>query len=184
MLSRVDEKTRIAHAALELVEPGMSVLLDDSTSVRQMIPGLGEKAPLHIATMFLEGLRMLGQMAAHAELTVIGLGGVYSASHDCFVGLQCVEQIRSIRADAVFLSSSAVSDTDAFHQEERMVELKRELIRAATRKYLLVDSSKLGRVALHKVVPLDTFDLVFTDPGADPTFLQAWEANGIPYRIA
>lgn len=182
--SRVDEKAAIARAALEFVEPGMSIVLDDSTSVRQMIPGLADKSPLHVATMFLEGLRMLSQIATRTELTIIGLGGVYNASHDCFVGLQCVEQIRGIRADAVFLSTSAVSAGDAFHQEERIVELKREMLKVSTRKYLLVDSSKLARVALHRVVPLDAFDVIITDEGANPEILQALDAAGIAYRVA
>ncbi|MDI6909042.1 DeoR/GlpR family DNA-binding transcription regulator [Nocardioides sp.] len=182
--AKVDEKTAIARAALDLVDPGMSLLLDDSTTVRQMIPGLQDKAPLHVATMFLEGLRMLSQIATRAELTIIGLGGVYNASHDCFVGLQCIEQIRSIRADAVFLSTSAVSSGDAFHQEERIVELKRQMLDVATFRCLLVDSSKLGRVALHRVVPLDAFDLIITDAGANPAVLQAWDTAGIAYQIA
>lgn len=182
--AKVDEKAAIARAALGHVEPGMSLMLDDSTTVRQMIPGLQDKTPLHVATMFLEGMRMLSQIASRAELTIIGLGGVYNASHDCFVGLQCVEQIRGIRADAVFLSTSAVSTTDAFHQEERIVELKRQMLEVATSKYLLVDSSKLGRVALHRVFPLDTFDLIITDTGADPAVLQAWDTAGIRYQIA
>jgi DeoR/GlpR family transcriptional regulator of sugar metabolism len=182
--SRVEEKSKIAQAALDLVEPGMSLLLDDSTSVLQMIPGLAEKTPLHVATMFLEGLRVLSEHAAHSELTVIGLGGVYDASHDSFVGMQCLEQIRGLRADALFLSTSAVSTTDAFHQEERIVALKREMTKVATRKYLLVDHGKLGRVALHQIVSLDVFDLVITDADADPQILRAWETAGIPYRLA
>lgn len=184
MKARVDEKAKIARVALDLVQPGMSLLLDDSTTVRQMIPGLQDKTPLHVGTMFLEGLRMLSQMAVHSELTVLGLGGVYNAHHDCFVGLQCVEQIRTIRADAVFLSSSAASATDAFHQEERIVELKRELINAATHRYLLIDSAKLGRVALHRVVPLEVFDCIITDAEADPEILRSWESAGIDYRLA
>lgn len=184
MKARTDEKAKIAQTALELVEPGMSLLLDDSTTVRQMIPGLQEKTPLHVGTMFLEGLRLLSQMAVNSEMTVIGLGGVYNAPHDCFVGLQCVEQIRTIRADAVFLSSSAVSATHAFHQEERIVELKRELINAATQRYLLIDAAKLGKVALHRVVPLDEFDCIITDSDADPEVLRAWDSAGIRYRLA
>lgn len=184
MQAKVEEKAAIARAALDHVHSGMSLLLDDSTTVRQMIPGLQSKSPLHVATMFLEGMRMLSQIATRAEITIIGLGGVYNASHDCFVGLQCVEQIRGIRADAVFLSTSAVSTTDAFHQEERIVEIKRQMLEVATFKCLLVDSSKLGRVALHRVVPLDAFDLIITDAGADPAVLQAWDAAGISYQIA
>ena len=184
MMSKAQEKSAIAQAALRYVEPGMSVMLDDSTSILHMIPGLAHRTPLHVATTFLAGLRRLADIAADSDLTIIGLGGVYDLPHDSFVGMQCLEQIAGIRADALFMSTSSISATDAFHQEERIVALKRAMVYAATKRYLLVDHTKLGRVALHKIVPLDEFDLIITDVGADPTLLAAWDASGIRYEVA
>jgi len=184
MMSRAPEKTAIAEVALRHVEPGMSVMLDDSTTILHMIPGLAERTPLHVATTFLAGLRRLADIAADSDLTVIALGGVYDLPHDSFVGMQCIEQIAGIRADALFMSTSAVSTTEAFHQEERIVALKRAMLRAATKRYLLVDHTKLGRVALHRIAPLVDFDLVITDVGVDPALLEAWDAAGVRYEVA
>ena len=184
MMSRIEEKTTIATAALRYVDAGMSLLLDDSTTVMHMIAGLGQRAPLHVATSLLEGLRRLSHLAAETDLTVIGLGGVYDLPHDSFVGLQTVEQIAGLQADALFMSTSGVSVTDAFHQEERIVALKRAMVSAATRRYLLVDHSKLGCIALHKIVPLEVFDMIITDAAADPKILAAWDAAGIGYEVA
>lgn len=184
MTSKEQEKRAIARAALRHVEPGMSLLLDDSTSTLHMVPGLADRAPLHVATTLLAGMRMLADLAQDADLTVIGLGGVYDLPHDSFVGMQCIEQVAGLRADALFMSTSAVSTTDAFHQEERIVALKRAMVAAATKRYLLVDNTKLGRVALHRIVSLDQFDLIFTDAGADPAVLAAWDAAGIRYEVA
>ena len=184
MMSKAQEKSAIAQVALRYVEPGMSVMLDDSTSILHMIPGLAERSPLHVATTFLAGLRRLADIAADSDLTIIGLGGVYDLPHDSFVGMQCLEQIAGIRADALFMSTSSISATDSFHQEERIVALKRAMVYAATKRYLLVDHTKLGRVALHKIVPLDEFDLIITDAAADPSLLAAWDASGIRYQVA
>lgn len=184
MTSKSVEKSAIARAALRYVEPGMSVMLDDSTSILHMLPGLAERTPLHVATTFLTALRRLADLTADSDITVIGLGGTYDLSHDSFVGMQCVEQISGIRADVLFTSTSAVSTTDAFHQEERIVAIKRAMVRAATKRYLLVDNTKLGRVALHKIVPLGDFDLIITDAHADPAVLSAWDASGIHYEVA
>jgi DeoR/GlpR family transcriptional regulator of sugar metabolism len=183
MTSNEVEKSAIAEAALEHVEPGMSVMLDDSTTILHMIPGLAQYAPLHVATTFLTALSRLAQLATETDLTIIGLGGVYDEPHDSFVGMQCLEQIAGIRADVLFTSTSAVSATHAFHQEERIVALKRAMMDAATKRYLLVDHTKLGRVALHRVVPLDEFDLVITDSRADPAVLEQWAANGIKHHV-
>jgi DeoR/GlpR family transcriptional regulator of sugar metabolism len=184
MTSNEAEKNAIAKVALEYVEPGMSVMLDDSTTILRMLPGLAELAPLHVTTTFLTALTRLSELATQTDLTLIGLGGVYDVPHDSFVGMQCIEQISGIRTDVLFTSTSAVSGSHVFHQEERIVELKRAMVQAATKRYLLVDHTKLGRVALHRAFPLDVFDLVITDSGADPAVLEAWAASGIKYRVA
>lgn len=98
--------------------------------------------------------------------------------------MACLEQVRGIHADALFMSAPAVSGTDAFHQEERIVALKRAMVEAATRRYLLVDHTKLGRVALHGIVPLDVFDRIVTVATVASEILRDWEAAGIAYEIA
>jgi DeoR/GlpR family transcriptional regulator of sugar metabolism len=178
------EKSAIARAALQHVHPGMSILLDDSTTVLKMVEGLPELAPLHVATTFVAGLRQLSELTHDHNLTVIGIGGRYDVAHDSFVGVQTNEQVRGLHVDAVFMSTSAVSATDMFHQEEQIVALKREMLNSATRKYLLVDHTKLGRLALLKIAALTELDLIITDAGADPEILAAWSAAGIEYAIA
>ncbi len=178
------EKRAIAEAALRYVHPGMSIMLDDSTSALQMVPGLKERGPLHVATNFVQAISRLAEIADEGNLTIMGMGGLYDQPHDALVGLQCVEQISNIRADALFMSTSAVSGCEGFHQEERIVAIKRAMMQASTTRYLLIDHLKLGRVALHRVAPLKDFDLVITDEGADPEVLREWENAGITYEIA
>lgn len=179
------EKTAIAATALKYVEPGESVLLDDSTTVMRMIDGFADLAPLHVATPFLSGLRNLTELAkGHDGLIVIGVGGRYDVAHDSFVGVQTNEQVRGLHVDALFMSTSAVSTTDMYHQEEQIMTLKRQMLESASRRYLLVDHKKLGQTALLKIASLTDLDLIITDPGADPKILSAWRDMGISYEIA
>ncbi len=179
------EKAAIAGAALKYVESGMSILLDDSTTALRMIDGLAEYTPLHVATTFVAGLRRLSELArADDELTVIGIGGRYDVAHDSFVGVQTTDQVRGLHVDAMFMSTSAVAGTDMYHQEEQIVVLKRQMMASATKRYLLVDHSKLGRMALVKIASLSEFELVITDPGVDPAILRAWQAAGIAFEVA
>ncbi len=184
LASMTAEKRAIAEVALRHVEPGMSILLDDSTTVLAMIDGLAERAPLHVATTFVEGLRRLSVLAGDHDLTLIGLGGRYDVAHDSFVGVQTNQQVAGIHVDAVFLSTSAVSSTDMFHQEEQVAALKREMLGSASRRYLLIDHTKLDRRALLKIASLSDLDLIITDDGAAPAVLDAWSAAGIAYQIA
>ena len=184
LATMADQKVAIATAALRYVEPGMSILLDDSTTVLRMIGGLAARAPLHVATTFVTGLRQLSELTHDHNLTMIGIGGRYDVAHDSFVGVQTNEQVRGIHVDAVFMSTAAVSLTDMFHQEEQIVSLKREMLRSASKRYLLVDHTKLNRMALLKIASLTELDLVITDAEADPEVLDAWTSAGIAFELA
>ncbi len=185
LASMTAEKAAIAKAALQYVQPGMSILLDDSTTVLAMVEGLADRTPLHVATTFVTGMRRLSELAGdHHDLTMIGLGGRYDVAHDSFVGVQTNQQVEGIHVDAVFLSTSAVSTTDMFHQEEQVAALKREMINSASQRYLLIDHTKLNRLALLKIAGLAELDLIITDDGADPAVLADWAGAGIAYEIA
>ncbi|HEX8509888.1 MAG TPA: DeoR/GlpR family DNA-binding transcription regulator [Propionibacteriaceae bacterium] len=184
LASMAIQKGAIAAAALQYVHPGMSILLDDSTTVLRMIDGLAERAPLHVATTFVTGLRQLSELTHDHNVTVIGIGGRYDVAHDSFVGVQTNQQVRGLHVDAVFMSTAAVSLTDMFHQEEQIVALKREMLNSASRRYLLVDHTKLNRMALLQIAPLSDFDLIITDAEADPEVLAAWSSAGLAVEIA
>jgi DeoR/GlpR family transcriptional regulator of sugar metabolism len=179
--SAVEQKRQIARAALRHVEPGMSLIFDDSTTVLHMVPGLAELAPLHVATNFLAGLR---ELAAVPDIRVIAIGGDYDPLHDSFQGMHAIEAIGAIHADAVFMSTSAVSADHAYHQEDRIVAFKRAMLESASARYLLVDNSKLEKTALHRLAPLSAFDLVITDSDAGPEALAALKAAGVTMEVA
>lgn len=184
LASMTAEKEAIAQAALAYVEPGMSIILDDSTTVLAMIDGLAERAPLHVATTFVTGMRRLSELAADHDITLIGIGGRYDVAHDSFVGVQTNQQVQGIHVDAVFMSTSAVSLTDMYHQEEQVAALKREMLNSASKRFLLIDHTKVNRRALLKIAALSELDLIVTDGAADAAVLATWGAAGIAYELA
>lgn len=175
------EKQAIAKHAAQYVESGMSIMLDDSTTTAEMIPHLHELAPLRVATYYLDAIRQLSEMEG---IAVMALGGDYVRSYDSFLGTMCVECIDSIRVDALFLSTSAISGIYAYHQEDRSVAVKRKAMEVARRRYLLVDHTKVGKMALHRLVPLSNFDLVIIDSGVSESGLAELEANDVKYELA
>jgi DeoR/GlpR family transcriptional regulator of sugar metabolism len=177
----LEEKRAIARHAARYVEPGSSVILDDATTTLQLVPYLANLTPLQVATNFLRAMRPLSEIR---DLGLMALGGDYDPSHDSFLGVMCVEAIESIHVDAVFVSTSAVSGGIAFHQEQRIVAVKRAMLRAAEKRYLLLDHSKLGRRALHRLVPLGEFDLVVVDSGVTEEALAELEKENVRYEVA
>ena len=179
--SRLDAKRAIAQHACRHVEPGMSVLLDDSTTVLQMLPHLAALAPLTVATHYLAAL---GELARMRDIALVALGGRYDPQHDAFLGTACLETIQSMRFDAVFASTSAVSGGYAFHQEDRVVAVKRAMLDSAAHRYLLIDHSKLTRSAQPRLAPLHRFDVMIVDADVPPRQLAALREHDARVEVA
>lgn len=175
------EKRAIAAHAGGMIEPGMAVMLDDSTTALELAHQLKDITPLTVVTNFLETLNVLADTRG---IHLMALGGDYDRLHDSFLGVSCIEAIQSLQVDICFTSTSAVSGAFAFHQEQHIVSVKRAMINAAARNVLLVDHSKLGRVALHRLVPLSAFDLIVVDSGASAEALRDLDEHNVDYQVA
>ncbi|MEV4148769.1 DeoR/GlpR family DNA-binding transcription regulator [Amycolatopsis sp. NPDC049691] len=181
MKSMRHAKDAIAERAAALVEPGMAVMLDDSTTALALARRLVGITPLTVVTNFLEAMNLL---ARERDIRLMALGGDYDPLHDSFLGVSCVDAIESFRVDLCFVSTSAVSAGFAYHQEQHIVSVKRAMLAAAGRNVLLLDHTKLGRVALHRVAPLEVFERVIVDDGADAEALRELDEHKVAYEVA
>ncbi|NKQ57095.1 DeoR/GlpR transcriptional regulator [Amycolatopsis sp. K13G38] len=160
--AHVEAKAAIAREALRLVEPGMSILLDDSTSALALAKLLHEVTPLTVATNYLRAIELLKDVE---DIRLICIGGDYSATHDSFLGMPCLEAIERITVDTTFVSTSAMNADMTFHQEPEIVMVKRAMLASAQTRVLLMDSSKMPRTALHRLAPISDYNELIIDSG-------------------
>lgn len=156
------QKQAIARAAAELVHPGQTVMLDESTTTLCMAPHLSGKTPLTVIT---NGLAMIDRLKDAHGIRLVGLGGTCNTRLGAFFGLVCETAVASLRANILFMSTSAVHAAAACHQDEEVLKAKRAFMAASDARILIVDSSKFGVTALHRMAGLDAFDAVITDSG-------------------
>jgi DeoR/GlpR family transcriptional regulator of sugar metabolism len=164
------EKRALGRAAAALVEPGQSVILDDSTTAAAVAPYLAAYQPLTVIT---NGLAVIERLRATPGIGVICLGGNYNPRFNAFFGLLCEQAIAALRANILFMSSSSVLGNAAYHQEQDVVKTKRALMAIAERRILLLDSRKFGLSALYHLADLSEFDLVLTDRAVTPAVAQS-----------
>ena len=158
---RAEEKRALAAVAAGFVEPGMSVMLDDSTTVLALAPLLKERAPLTVVTNYRQVLDVL---ADAADVRLIILGGQYSRTHDSFIGAPDQTNVGAYAVDVTFQSTSTMDAATTYHQEQDIVSMKRVMLACGTRRVLMMDSSKVGHTALHRYVPVADFtDVILTD---------------------
>lgn len=176
-----DAKRQLAVAALELVEAGQSVMVDESTTGLALAQLLPQRGPLTVISNFLAVIKLL---AGEAGVDLIALGGAYYPAYDAFLGLRTTETIRSLQADVLFMSTTAVTRGQCFHQSQETVAVKRALMEAADRRVLIIDHTKFSKHGLHQLAPLTAFDLVIVDSGIDPKDLEDLQAQGVPLLLA
>lgn len=175
-----EEKRRLAQHAATLIEPGQIIIIDDGSTAGGLADYLHDIRPLTVIT---NNLGVINKLAPVPGIDVISLGGQYSKKFNGFFGILTEEALRSLRADAAFLSSSAIHGASAFHQDQEVVQTKRQMMKSAARTYLLVDHGKFGKSALHFLTELDSFDAVLTGAEIEPAHEAELREAGIKLQI-
>jgi DeoR/GlpR family transcriptional regulator of sugar metabolism len=179
--SMVEAKEAIAAEAHSIIEPGMSILLDEGTTTLALARMLADITPLTVITSYLETIKVL---TGFKDIRLISLGGEYRSNHDSFIGVQCIAALEAMRTDIAFLSTSAVGEGAAYHQEQEIVLVKRAMMASASKRILLVDHSKLMTSALHRFAQLSEFDLLITDDGLSKEQREDLVNHAVQFRLA
>lgn len=175
------EKEALAVAAMEFVEPGQALFLDDSTTVMHMARHLPTKAPITVITNF---LTVINELSDERDVSLIALGGEFHKWCSAFMGRVTIEAIAGLRADMFIMSTAAVVDDVAFHQASLTADTKKAMFAASARRILLVDHTKFERRALHAVTPLSDFDAVIVDAATEPVHVRRLKDKGVRVVVA
>lgn len=176
-----EEKLAMARAALDLVEPGMTVMVNDGSMAAVLGEMLLQKQPL---TLITNNAAIIDRMKGENGIMLIALGGIYSAKFNAFLGVVTEEALFRLRADIAFISTPAVSGRLAYHMDDNVVRTKRAMIASATRTCLLVNHQRIGHTALHVMADLADFDAVITDQAPEADILEQLNRDGVALTIA
>jgi len=174
-------KMAIAEAALQFIEPGQSLILDDSTTVLQLAKLLQSKAPLTVITNV---LTLLNELNGVRGISLVGLGGTYYNWCSAFMGAMTAESIKRLRADVLLMSTAAIADGMCFHQSEEAVATKRAMFEVASKRILLVDHTKFERRALHALASPTEFDHVIVDDATKADDIKKMRDLGVDVIVA
>nr|WP_210290506.1 MULTISPECIES: DeoR/GlpR family DNA-binding transcription regulator [unclassified Rhizobium] len=175
------EKKTIAAAAMQFIEPGQAIFLDDSTTVLQMASQLPAKVPL---TAITNSLTLMNALKDMHDVTLLALGGQYYNWCNAFMGRMTINEINRLRADAAFISMSAIIDDVVFHQSPEIVDIKRAMFESAAKRVLLMDHTKFERRALHSFAHLSEFDVVIVDGKTPADHLERMRSKNINVVVA
>jgi DeoR/GlpR family transcriptional regulator of sugar metabolism len=175
------EKEALAVAAMDYIEPGQAIILDDSTTVMRIARHLAGKAPITVIT---NTLTLMNELRDTNGITLLGLGGLYYNWCSAFMGPMTRHEIAQFHADTFIMSTSAITNDVVFHQYLETLDTKRAMFEASNKRVLLADHTKFERQALHAMVPLRDFDTVIVDDGTSRMDIERMLNTGINVVVA
>lgn len=153
-------KTAMGRRAAELVEDGMVVLLDGSTSAFHLVPFLASKKDLTVVTSGAKTALAL----AEAGLCNYCTGGKMLNNSYSYVGTQAEQFISGINADIVFFSCRGLSEDGRVSDPSvEEVNLRRAMLERSPRSYLLCDKSKFGKVYFYNLCSVSDLSGVISE---------------------
>jgi DeoR family transcriptional regulator of aga operon len=110
------------------------------------------------------------------------LGGALRRRNRAFYGAQTVAALDDLRVDKLFLGVDGfdIECGITTHYEPEAL-LNRKMVDAAQKVIAVTDSSKFGRICLHRIIDIAAIDDLVTDRGV-PELVQA-SGDRLDFRI-
>lgn len=178
---QLEHKRALAEAAMEFIEPGQAIFLDDSTTVGHITEFLPSRAPLTIITNFLTNIEAMTNIRG---ITLVALGGTYHNWCSSFMGRMTTTSIEQLRADVFIMSTAAITDDICFHQSQETVDTKRAMFDVSARRILLADHTKFEKRALYGLAKLTEFDQVVVDSQTRSDVIDRLRGEGVQVTVA
>ena len=182
-LTNMESKRKIGRAAAALVSNGDTIILDSGSTTTEVAANLVKRENLNVITNALNIALMLGALPS---CSVHVTGGQFKAPTLSLSGEKAAEFFSGqIFAEKLFLAAAAIS-TEAGLTYPSVADLyvKRAMIRAASRVYLVADSSKIGRTSFSLLGGVELIHCLITDEGILDKDRLAFQKAGIEVIVA
>jgi DeoR family transcriptional regulator of aga operon len=173
--ANLEQKRRIGQRAAALVKPGDTIAIDSGTTAIQ----LAEALPNIEVTVVTNDFGVLSALAPKNNIAIVMLGGELRRKNMAFYGGLTVEAIDALHVDMLFLGVDGFDlerGITTHYEPEAM--LNRRMVEAARVVAAITDSSKFGRVCLHRIIAVSELDILLTDTGAPQYIRQASQLRG------
>jgi DeoR/GlpR family transcriptional regulator of sugar metabolism len=181
----VELKRRISWKALDFVENGDCIFIDNSTTAYYLAEALCESSFQDIIVVSNSAL-VIDLFLKNKNIGFVSTGGKLNKDFDSFVGPQSIRTINDFNGNKYFFSTLSISAeggvSDVYSPDE--IAVKTRMYRNAQESYLLVDSTKFGRVSTVKWFELRDIRNIITDSKISEESLQQYRDMGLNMIVA
>ena len=179
-------KRWMAVTARQMIEPGMTVVLDVGTSTQALAELLADDETISGITVVTNGLRIATTLEACLHrMEVFLTGGSLRAMQHSLVNPGVSETLDRVNPSIAFIGC------DGVHHEHGITttnfpeaDVKERMREASDQAVLLAAGSKVGEVATIKVNDAQAFDTLVTTVDSDAATIDQLDALGLEIRMA
>lgn len=179
---QTDEKDTIGKAAALLIEPGDTIFLGSGTTVLAVARQIHKSKDLTVLT---NSLPIINLLIGCSGINLIVLGGMVRDSELSFIGHITEKALSEVRADKVFMGARAISVEHGITNDYMAETLTdRAIITIGQKVILVADHSKFGTISTAFLSPIEDIDVIVTDNGIDPEYVNLMKEKGIEVLLA
>lgn len=172
------KKMALARAAAALVNEGDYISIDTGSTPLHFARALKER--LRSITVVTYSLSVFEELRGAPELKRILLGGQYSPGENAFFGHVALDALDALHVQKAFIFPMAVSlEQGICNCGESFLPLQQKMLRQCDQAYILADSSKFSRTALHKVADMRQEYIYVTDDDLPEALQHLYKDNGL-----
>ena len=159
------EKLRIAEAAAALIRDGETLILDSGTTTAEIARRV-RNLDLQSINVITNALNIAAVLIDVPSVRLIVPGGILRRESNSLSGPMAEAALGALRADRLFLGADGVdAQLGVMTPHLAEAELNAKMIAMSRQVVVVADSSKFGRVCLHRILEPRGIGKLVTDAG-------------------
>ena len=178
----IAQKESIGACAAQLVRPGDNIIIDSGTTTMTLARHLRDRTDITVMT---NGLNVAWELANAQGVEVLLTGGLLRKQALSLQGTQAEACLNAYNFDTLFLGVDGLDlqfGLTTHHEGE--ARLNHRMVERARKVVVLTDSSKFGRVSLHRIAMLQRGQTIITDAGVGQEYREGLQRLDVELMIA
>ena len=148
------------------IRPDETIFIDCGTTLVHLIELIPDN---YQVTAICYALNVADRLTRKPNVTIVMLGGLYHPASASFSGNYDLDILTSMGINVAFLSAAGVdAERGATCEHFHEAQVKQKVLSLARESYLVVDSSKIGKLKRAFFAPMSAFKAIITELGETP----------------